>query len=108
VAVAIAVAALLFVLVDTARTVIRGRGCAVTASCGVCLLAFTGMVTLLYDHFPSNFTPLHTVYAASVGMGATRLARWIALKTKASWTIVAVAAGAIVPFAWSSADMIRS
>jgi hypothetical protein len=107
-AVGIAVAALGFVLVDTARTVIRGRGCAVTASCGVCVLAFTGMVTLLYDHFPSNFTPLHTVYAASVGMGATRLARWIALKTRASWIPVAVAAAAIVPFAWSSADMIRS
>ena len=108
VAVAIAVAALVFVLVDTARTVIRGRGCAVTAACGVCLLAFTGMVTLLYDHFPSNFTPLHTVYAASVGMGATRLARWIALKTKSFWPIVAVAIAAVVPFAWSSADMIRS
>ena len=108
VALGIAVASLMFVLVDTARTLIRGRGCPVTAACGVCLLAFTGMVTLLYDHFPSNFTPLHTVYAASVGMGATRIARWIDLKKRSSWIPVAVAAAAIVPFAWSSADMIRS
>ncbi len=108
VAVAIAIAALIFVLVDTARTLIRGRGCPVTAACGVCLLAFTAMVTLLYDHFPSNFTPLHTVYAASVALGAVRLARAITLKTKAIWIIVPVAAAAVLPFAWSSATMIRS
>jgi hypothetical protein len=108
VAVAIAVAALIFVLVDTTRTVIRGRGCPVTAACGVCLIAFTLMVTLLYDHFPSNFTPLHTVYAASVALGATRLARAIAAKTKAIWIVVPVALGAVLPFAWSSATMIRS
>lgn len=108
VAVVLAVAALCFVIVDTARTVIRGRGCPVTAACGVCLLAFTAMVTLLYDHFPSNFTPLHTVYAASVALGATRLARWITEKTRATWILVPLAAAAILPFAWSSTTMIRS
>jgi hypothetical protein len=107
VAVVIAVAALCFVIVDTARTVIRGRGCPVTAACGVCLLAFTAMVTLLYDHFPSNFTPLHTVYAASAALGATRLARWITEKTRATWVIVPLAAAALLPFAWSSTTMIR-
>ena len=107
-AVAIVAAAIVFVLIDTARTLIRGRGCPVTAACGVCLLAFALMVALLYDHFPSNFTPLHTVYAASVGMGATRLARALAAKTRASWPVVVVAAAAVVPFVSSSADMIRS
>ncbi|MEP7121075.1 MAG: hypothetical protein ABJE95_09205 [Byssovorax sp.] len=108
VAVAVAVAALGFVIVDTARTVIRGRGCPVTAACGVCLLAFTGMVTLLYDHFPSNFTPLHTVYAASTALGATRLARFLTEKTRRAWVVVPVALAALLPFAWSSVAMIRS
>jgi hypothetical protein len=107
-ATAIVAAAIVFVLVDTARTVKRGRGCPVTAACGVCLLAFALMVALLYDHFPSNFTPLHTVYAASVGMGATRLARALVARTRAAWPVVFVAAAAVLPFAWSSADMIRS
>jgi hypothetical protein len=101
-------AAVVFVLADTARTAIRGRGCPVTAACGVCLLAFTLMVALLYDHFPSNFTPLHTVYAASVGMGAARLARALVARTRAAWLAAPVAAAAALPFAWSSVDMIRS
>ena len=70
----LASAALLFVLADTARTVIRGKGCPVTAAMGLCLLVYLAMVTLLYDHFPSNFTPLHTVYAVSLAMAAARLA----------------------------------
>lgn len=107
-AVGILAASVLFVLLDTARTAIRGRGCPVTAACGVCLIAFTLMVALLYDHFPSNFTPLHTVYAASVGMSASRLARALAAKLQASWPVVPVAAAAVLPFAWSSVDMIRS
>ncbi len=107
-AVVILAAAVGFVLLETARTLIRGRGCPVTAACGVCLLAFTLMVALLYDHFPSNFTPLHTVYAASVGMGATRLGRALAAKIRASWVVVPIAAAAVLPFAWSSVDMIRS
>ncbi|MEO5726249.1 MAG: hypothetical protein ABI134_10610, partial [Byssovorax sp.] len=107
-AVVILAAAVGFVLLDTGRTLIRGRGCPVTAACGVCLLAFTLMVALLYDHFPSNFTPLHTVYAASVGMGATRLGRALAAKIQASWVVVPIAAAAVLPLAWSSVDMIRS
>jgi len=104
----IVAAAIVFVIGDTVRTLIRGRGCLVTAACGVCLLAYALMVALLYNHFPSNFTPLHTVYAASVGMSATRLARALVAKTKASWPVVLVAAAAVLPLAWSSAGMIRS
>ncbi len=107
-AVGILAAAVVFVIGDTARTLIRGRGCPVTAACGVCLFAFALMVTLLYDHFPSNFTPLHTVYAASVGMSAARLARALVATTRATWPVVLVAAAAVLPFAWSSAGMIRS
>lgn len=107
-AAAIVVAAIAFVIADAARTLIRGRGCPVTAACGVCLLAFALMVALLYDHFPSNFTPLHTVYAASVAMGTTRLARALVARARSSWPAVVAAAAVVLAFAWSSVDMIRS
>ncbi len=108
IAVVVASAALVFVLADTARTLYRGRGCAVTAACGVCLISFALMVTLLYDHFPSNFAPLHTVYAISVAMAATRLTGALGERAKARWPAVLVAATAVLPFAWSSVDTIRS
>lgn len=107
-AVVITAASLAFVIADTARTLIRGRGCPVTAACGGCLTAFTIMVALLYDHFPSNFTPLHTVYAASVAMAVTRLLRALVARARSPWPAVAVTAGALIAFTWSSVDMIRA
>jgi hypothetical protein len=135
-AVGVAVAAVAFVIADTARTWIRRRGCPVTAACGLCILAYTLMVTLLYDHFPSNFTSLHTIYAAAVGVAAARTARaiegvwgggsWgsgpsrtaagdpqrsppnVTERTRASWALAPVAAIALLPFAWSDVDMIRA
>jgi hypothetical protein len=104
----LASAALLFVLADTARTLIRGKGCPVTAAMGLCLLVYLGMVTLLYDHFPSNFTPLHTVYAVSLAMAAARLARVAVDRLQAAWPAVLVGALALLPFASSSASMIRA
>ncbi len=103
-AVAVAVASLGFVLVDTARTLIRGHGCPVTAGVGVILLGFTVMVALVYESFPSNFTPLHTVFAVSVGVAAARLAQ----ASRRAWVTAAVGAAAIVPFAVSSVSMISS
>lgn len=103
-AVAVAVASLAFVLIDTARTLIRGRGCPVTAGAGVILITFTVMVALLYDQFPSNFTPLHTVFAVSVGVAAARLAQL----SRRAWVAGPLGAAAILPFAVSSVAMISS
>jgi hypothetical protein len=103
----VAVGALLFVLVDAARTLWRGKGCPVTAAAGLVVVVFTAMVTLLYDHFPSNFTSLHTVYAAAIGVTAVRLAGALRMRARASWAIVPVAAAMLFPFAVSTADMIR-
>lgn len=101
---AVAVASLGFVLIDTARTLIRGEGCPVTAGVGVILLGFTVMVALVYESFPSNFTPLHTVFAVSVGVTAARVAQ----ASRRAWVTGAVGAAAIVPFAVSSVSMISS
>ena len=103
-AVAVAVASLGFVLIDTARTLLRGHGCPVTAGAGVILLAFTVMVALLYESFPSNFTPLHTVFGVSVGVAAARLVQ----ASRRAWVALPVGAAAIVPFAVSSVAMISS
>lgn len=104
-AIAIAVAAACFVLVETVRTLLRRTGCPVVAACGVALLCFAAMVALLYDHFPSNFAPLHTVYGAAVALAALRLARAIGQRAASSAVVIAVA---LLPFGWSSADTIRS
>jgi hypothetical protein len=105
-AVALALAAFAFVLADTARTLARRRGCPVTAGAGVCLVAYLIMVALLYDSFPSNFTPLHTVFAVSLALAAHRLGGALAARARSPWPAVAVGALALAPFAWSAAGMI--
>lgn len=70
---ALASAVCAFVLVDTARTLARRRGCAVTAACGVTIVTYLAVVTLLYAEFPANYTPLHAVYGVAIGCAVERL-----------------------------------
>ena len=100
---AVAALVLAFVLADTARTVIRRRGCVVTAACGVLLVCYLGVVTLLYSEFPANYTPLHAVFGVSLGVAAYRLGAWLRPRLPLA-AAAALVACIFLPFAWSSVE----
>lgn len=91
-----------FVLVDTARTLRRGRGCPVTAACGVALATYLAVVTLLYAEFPANYTPLHAVFGVAVGCAVDRLDGWLRPRAPAL-VRAAVAVAALAVFALGTA-----
>lgn len=102
--VAAAAAACVFVLVDTARTLVRRRGCVVTAACGVSLAAYLAVVSLLYVEFPANYTPLHAVFGVATGCAIERLVRHVGGRLlRAALAVVALA-----PFAVGTVDSIRA
>ncbi len=99
-----ATAACAFVLVDTARTLSRRRGCVVTAACGVSIVTYLAVVALLYAEFPANYTPLHAVFGVATGSAVDRLvglARHRALRPM-------LAVVALAPFAFGTVDSIRA
>ena len=105
---ALASAALIFVLVDAARTLVRREGCAVTAALGACIVSYAGMVMLLYESFPANFTPLHTVYSLSIAVALARLGERLAPTGERAWRLAPIALAALLPFAWDTVDTIRA
>jgi hypothetical protein len=105
----VAGAAFAFVLADTARTLARRRGCPVTAGCGVIMLAYLAVVTLLYAEFPANYTPLHGVYGLALGCAAHRLAGWLQARRIPPAAAALLAAAAVTgPFAASTVGSIRA
>ena len=103
----VASAVFLFVLADTARTLVRRRGCVVTAGCGAIMVTYLGVVTLLYTEFPANYTPLHAVYGIALGCAVDRLAGWLQAVIPPA-PAVALASALLLPFAWSTVLSIRS
>jgi hypothetical protein len=94
-------AAFVFVVADTVRTWIRGRGCAFTAACGTILLAWLVAVGLLYVSFPVNFIPLHGVFGAALGATLGRAAGWAGRRLTPRIT-AALALAAVAPVAWAT------
>lgn len=93
-----------FVLYDTARTLVRRRGCVVTAACGVTIVTYLAVVALLYAEFPANYTPLHAVFGVATGCAVDRFVGPLhgrALR-------IALAALALAPFAFGTVDSIRA
>lgn len=107
-ALALASAALAFVLVDAARTLRRGAGDAVTAACGACLAAYVVMVALLYDEFPANYTPLHAVFGVTLGVASARVASLLARRVGRPSLALPLAAALVAPFACSSAQTVAT
>ncbi len=107
-AAAVATAAACFVVIDAARTLHRREGCALTAGLGACLVAYLVMVTLLYEDFPANFTPLHTIYALSIAVAVARLAERLSRGGAWPWAAVPIAILALGPFAWNVAQSERA
>ncbi len=108
VALALASAALAFVLFDAARTLRRGAGDAVTAACGACLASYAVMVALLYDEFPANYTPLHAAFGVTFGVAAARASAWLSHRLGRPSAALPIAVLLIAPFVWSSAQTIRT
>ncbi|MEO7328933.1 MAG: hypothetical protein ABI193_10165 [Minicystis sp.] len=96
-----------FVAFDTVRTLVRRRGCVVTAACGTIMLSYVAVVTLLYTEFPANYTPLHGVYGVALGCAAHRLAKLLRARVP-RLAAVTLAALIFVPFAWNSVQTMRS
>ncbi|MFO0761398.1 MAG: hypothetical protein U0359_33275 [Byssovorax sp.] len=107
--VSFAVAALvtLFVIADTARTLVRRRGSVVVAACGTLMIAYVLVVTLLYTEFPANYTPLHAVYGIALGAAAHRLARALSPRTSPR-AASALSLLVFVPFAWNTIETMRA
>lgn len=108
VALALASAALAFVLVDAARTLRRGAGDAVTAACGACLASYVVMVALLYDEFPANYTPLHAAFGVTFGVAVARASAWLGERLGRPSAALPLAVLMVAPFAWSSAQTIEA
>lgn len=98
----VAAAVFVFTVVDGARTLRRREGDAVIAVAASCLVAYAVMVALLYDSYPANFAPLHSVFGLALGGAAARLSR----RAGRAWPLVALALCA--PFAWNTAQTIAS
>lgn len=99
---ALAAVVFAFTLVDAARSLWRRQGDALSAVAGSCLASYTVMVALLYDSYPANFAPLHSVFGLALGAAASRLARGAGR----TWPLVAVALA--LPFAWNTAQTIAA
>lgn len=80
-----ALIAFVFVIVDTARTLIRGRGDVVTAACGLFFLSHIAMLTLLVRSFPISFVPLHAVFGCAIACLVLRLWRSKAVESITKW-----------------------
>ena len=105
-ALVLAALATAYVVADAARTLYRREGDVVTAACGAVLVAYVLMVALLYDDFPANYTPLHAVLGVSLGLAAARVHRLAARVHRLAALPVVVAL--LAPFAWSSAQTVRT
>lgn len=98
----LAIAALGFVLVDGARTLWRREGDPVVAACGASIAAYLAMVALLYDSFPANFSPLHTVFGVSLAVAVERACAALDRRTGRPLAALPLALAALVPFAWNT------
>ncbi|MEZ4411135.1 MAG: hypothetical protein R3A52_32335 [Polyangiales bacterium] len=99
---AVAAAVFVFTAIDGARALWRREGDALTAVASSCLVAYALMVALLYDSYPANFAPLHSVFGLALGGAAARLSR----RAGRAWPLVALALCA--PFAWNTAQTITA
>lgn len=103
---ALASAALVFAVFDAARTLWRRDGDVVMAACGVWLAAYLGMVALLYDSFPANYAPLHTVFAVTFALAALRAAQPLARAWNRPGAALALSLLSLAPLAWNTAQTI--
>ncbi len=97
-ALAVAVGALAFALRDAARTLWRREGDAVTAACGASLASYVAMVALLYESFPVNYTPLHTVFGVTLAVAVDRASQAVARRASRPSLALPLALVALAPF----------
>ena len=106
-----ALVALLVVLVEGARALMRGQGSPIVAACAAILVTHFVMLALLVQSYPTNFTPLHATFGLAVACAADTIARSRpASRLRAAGPIatVAGAAAVIAPFAVSSVQTVRA
>lgn len=71
---AIACIAFVYIMFDTVRTLVRGRGDAIVAACGLIFFSHIAMLTLLVSWFPYNYTPVNALFGIGVGCLLVRVA----------------------------------
>lgn len=103
-AIALAAIALVFTWVGMVRVLRRKEGCPVTAAVGACLAVHLVIVALLYDHYPANFAPLHSVFGLA---GAVTLEALLS-RVKVPAVRAAVAIAWLAPFVVSIVMLIEA